>query len=214
MTRGYALVLTLLVLAAAWIAGWYSTTRVVYFAPALLEQPSGCEWGDGEEPVISDFERDWFGGELRAFEEPSLYLTSENPPSGHQRTVRLTLIRSFHDPVVVRIEQRGDGSAILTAKQRPGGQGFGRPLASRRIERPLTASETAELESVLASTQVLDQDGKDCFAGVDGANWIVEAAEVGGRYIYVQRWTPRKGAVRKFGEFMLSLTGWNLDPVY
>ena len=39
MTRGYALVLTLLVLAAAWIAGWYSTTRV-YFAPALLEQPS------------------------------------------------------------------------------------------------------------------------------------------------------------------------------
>ena len=40
MTRGYALVLTLLVLAAAWIAGWYSTTRVVYLAPALLEQPS------------------------------------------------------------------------------------------------------------------------------------------------------------------------------
>ena len=214
MTRGYALVLTLLVLAAAWIAGWYSTTRVVYFDPALLKQPSGCNWGHGPEPVISDFERDWFAGELRAFEEPSLYRVSENPPPGHLQTLRLTWIRSFHDPVVVRIEQAEDGSATLIAKQRTGGAGFGRPLYSRRVERPLSGSEIRALEAVLTSTRVLGQAANRCHGGLDGANWIVEAAESDGRYIYVQRWSPREDPVRDFGEFMLSLTGWNLGPIY
>lgn len=213
MTRGYALVLTLLVLAAAWIAGWYSTTRVVYFAPALLEQPAGCKtWA--EEPIISDFERDWFGGELRAFEEPSLYLISQSPPPHHQRTVRLTWIRSFHDPMVVRIDQAVDGQAMLTAKQRPGGHGFGRPTSARRIERPLSASETTVFEAILASTQVFDQTAKDCKIGVDGANWIIEAAEGAGRYTYVQRWSPEDGPAREFGTFMLSLTGWDVEPIY
>jgi len=71
MIRGYALVLGLGVVAAALFAGWYGTTRVVYFAPALFDQAIECgPGGGGLTPVIDTFEADWYGGALRAFGEP------------------------------------------------------------------------------------------------------------------------------------------------
>lgn len=212
MPRGYALVLTLLVLAAALFAGWFSTTRVVYFAPNLLTQSSGCSWIGGDEPIIDQFEADWYGSELRAFEEPSLYLASLEPHAGHRGSIRFTWIRSFHEPVVVRIDRASDGAGTLTAKQRPGGTGFSGQ--GRTLRRALTSSEENRLGSVLATTRVLDQKPKTCDGGLDGARWIIEATDGSGTYTYLNRWSPRDGPVKELGEFMIGLTGWDVDPIY
>jgi hypothetical protein len=214
MIRGYALVLSLLVLAVAGLAGWYSTTRVVYFDPDLLREPSGCEWWTEGLPILDEFEVDWFGGELRGFSEPSLHAASIEPPADVERIVRLLWIRSFHDPVVVRIDQRVDDTAILTAKQRPGGAGFDYITSPRSIERPLSAPERAELETLLNETRILERSRRICHFGLDGANWIIEAADENGRYTLVQHWAPQDGPVKEVGEFMLTLTGWDVEPIY
>jgi hypothetical protein len=57
VSRGYALVLTLFVLAAAMFAGWLGADSIAYFPPSLMQQASTCPTGDGSyEPVMNSFE--------------------------------------------------------------------------------------------------------------------------------------------------------------
>lgn len=214
MSRGLALVLALLVLAAALFAGWYSTTRVVYFAPELLTQPSGCRYFQNEEPVIDEFEADWFGGELRKLQEPSLYRLATDGGPDRSSHIRFLWIRSFHDPVAIRIERSPDGKAFLTARQRDadlGPQEYGK---SRTLARALTETEIRQLDTVLSRTRVLHERPKICEGGVDGARWIFEATDGRGSYTFVSRFSPGDGAAREFGEFMIGLTDWDFDRIY
>jgi hypothetical protein len=210
MIRGYAFILVLAVLAAAFCMAWFSTTRTIYFPPSLMTQPSGCVWARGMEPMIDDFEADWFGGELRRLEEPSLYLASLEEGAANRRIIRFTWIRSFHEPTAVRIDVLTDGSATLTAKQRASGfQG-----ANRTLQRALSEHERVQLGDILADTAVLEQAPKACVLGMDGANWIIENAGGPEGYRYVNRWSPEDGPVRTFGLFMLDLTGWTIEDIY
>ena len=212
MIRGYALVLGLGVIAAALFAGWYGTTRVVYFPPALFEQSVQCDagWG-GPQPVIDDFEADWYGEALRGFDEPSLYRASLTPEAA-ARSLRFTWLRSFHDPIVVRIERSADGSVRLTAGQNARGRREG--SLTRRLTRNLTSDEVRELDAVLTRAALPDQPPKLCERGADGARWIIEAVEPSTGYTYVNRWTPRDGPVREVGLHVLGLTGWRIADVY
>ncbi len=210
--RGYAVVLTLGVLAAAFCAAWFSTTRVVYFAPELAVRPSGCPWNP-REPMLADFEADWFAGELRQFAEPSLYLISLEPTGSRPKTLRFTWIPSFHDPIVVRIETAVTGEAMLTAKLRPGGAGFFGG-ETRYLERRLTHDESQAIENMIRDGQLLNQAAKDCRMGLDAAQWIVEATDGPQGYVFVARWSPDAGPVRDFGLAMIGLTGWHMEPVY
>ena len=212
MIRGYALVLGLGVIAAALFAGWYGTTRVVYFAPALFEQSIECgPQGFGRQPVIDTFEADWYGEELRGFDEPSLYRASLTPEAS-ARSLRFTWLRSFHDPIVVRIERVADGGAQLTAGQRAKG---GRPGSqTRRVSRRLTPDEVRELDAVLIRTALSEQPPKFCDVGTDGARWIIEAVEPSTGYVYVNRWSPQDGPIRELGLHMFGLTGWQVADVH
>lgn len=211
MIRGYALVLGLLVIAAAIFAGWYGTTRVVYFAPALFERSIDCGPGWGPEPLIDEFEADWFGGELRAFDEPSLYAASLDPHA-RKGSVRFLWVRSFDDPIVVRVDRLADGSAHLTAQQRARGR---RPESqTRRVTRRLTSDEVLQLDALLTRVALPALPAKECPRGTDGARWIVESAEPASGYVYVNRWSPRSGPIRELGLHMLGLTGWQVADVY
>lgn len=210
MIRGYALVLGLVVVAAAVFAGWVSTTRVVYFPPALFEQTIDCGSTGGERPVLDDFEADWYGGQLGALEEPSLYSASLSPETS-AGSVRFTWLRSFDDPVVVRIDRASDGRAQLIAGQR----GLGRPDSlTRRVSRSLTPEEVRALDTMLVRADLPDQPPRLCDVGTDGARWIIEGVEPATGYIYVNRWSPRTGPVRDLGLHMLGLTGWEIAEVY
>ncbi len=212
MIRGYALVLGLGVIAAALFAGWYGTTRAVYFAPALFEQSIACgPQGRDRQPVIDTFEADWYGEELRGFDEPSLYRASLTTGAS-ARSLRFTWLRSFHDPIFVRIDRGADGGAQLTAGQRAKG---GRPGSlTRRTSRPLTPDELRELDAILIRTVLSEQPPRLCDVGTDGARWIIETVEPSTGYVYLNRWTPADGPVRELGLHMLGLTGWQVAEVY
>jgi len=216
MTRGLAIVLTLMVIAAAVSAGWYSNRRVIYFPPGLQTQFGDCEVGPGRierEPVQDEFQARWFGGVLADLREPSLFQRPANSP----RTVRFTWIRSFHPPVAVRVDTREDGRLVMTARRQPA-TGY-RPDRdgpfSGEMVRVLSGTEALALAAVVVGTGVFEAPSSGCTGGtVDGAAWIVEASdpEVGYRYHYRQ--SPQDGPVHAVGLHLLSLTGWESGPTY
>lgn len=77
MTRGFAVVQTLLVIASAIACGWYATTKSMHFPLALREQFWVCETGYTlPQPSLDAFWDSEYSSALRAAREPSLYLAS------------------------------------------------------------------------------------------------------------------------------------------
>src|SRR5687768_4530953 len=75
-----------------------------YFPASLGEPAIRCPAADPArlQPLLSDFERDWYSRQLAAAGEPSLYLASRSAPG--PATLRFTWLRTFHAPVFIRIE--------------------------------------------------------------------------------------------------------------
>ena len=216
MTRGFAVVLTLLLLGFALFTAWWSTRRTDYFPTALQSVFIDCvsPGGRDRQPVLYDFSADWYSGVLSDFEEPSLYRRPADAP----RSVRFTWIRSFHDPIVVRIDTLTDGSSRLTAKQNPAGAGFGPeariPGPPRRMMRLLNPVEEEALDRALAASRLFEVESSGCQTGVDGAQWIVEGADPIKGYRFRDVQSPQAGLERDLGLFLLGLTGWDVEPIY
>jgi hypothetical protein len=161
-------------------------------------------------PTVSDFEAKWYGSAWRAAHEGPLYASSTPGPIA---TYRFTWLRSFHHPIIVRVDESPSGERMLTAKELSGEGGYAMGAVDRQLVRPLSPGEAAKLDGLLARTRILDLAATDCDAGADGAVWIIEAQGQSG-YRYVNRWSPKGGPVRDVGLLLLDLTGWRVNPVY
>jgi hypothetical protein len=164
---------------------------------------------------ISESHDQWYSKHLRAAGEPSLFEASRSPRPPGAATYRFTWLRSFHHPVVIRVETGSNGEARLIAKELSGHGGYGPGEIRRHMQRKLSPDETRRLGSALAATRLLTWPARDCsgIIGLDGAHWIVEARDRTG-YHLVDRWSPERGPMREVGELMLGLTGWQYGDVY
>lgn len=183
-----------------------------YFAPALSRTSVTCSANARELkfPVLSQFEVEWYSGTLTAAKEPSLYSASLD--SAHPSILRFTWLRSFHPPVVIRVEWNGL-SGRLVAKQLSGAGGYVQGKHVRVVQRRLGIWETFRLRYMLWRTNLLKLPPKDCVLGLDGAEWVFEAVDEDG-YHYLDRWSPESGGVRDAGLFLVGLTGWTFNEVY
>jgi hypothetical protein len=141
-----------------------------------------------------DFPPNWYAKHLSALEEPSLWETSKT-----QRTqsYRFLWLRSSHNPVAIRVDVNADSASRLTVKVTRGGkliQNYALTLTRDETDRFLGQIEVQnfwELKSI--------EKGR----GVDGAQWIIEGVR-NGTYHIVDRWSPKDGAVRALGLFMVN----------
>ena len=179
-----------------------------YFPQSLRETSLRCGlFGPGaRREVLSDFVADWYGRHLRAAGEAPLF-EATGP------TLRFTWLRTFHAPVVIRLDTASDGTVTMTATELSGQGGYEPGTVARRIERRLSAGEAAALRRMVEQTGVLRQAPRTCDLGLDGAQWIVESAGPGG-YRFVDRQSPESGPVRAFGLHLIGLTGWTYDNLY
>lgn len=216
MSRSLFVVLTLLALSAALFAGWWSNRRAVYFPVELQSRFNDCEVVPGDwnrKRVQDEFQAEWYAGELADLEEPSLYDRTQ----GAARSLRFTWLRSFHDPIAVRIDATPDGGLHMTARRNPTGDdmsSYAREPGLRRHSRLLTATEARDLEAILDQTRVLTAPSSGCMCCTDGAQWIVESSDPAHGYRFHSRQSPDSGPERQIGEFLLALTGWDVDPIY
>ncbi|NML07780.1 hypothetical protein [Sphingomonas sp. G-3-2-10] len=184
-----------------------------YFPPALATTPLSCRDNGRPMPILSDFENGWFSKHLRAAQEPSLYVAARKPPSGDDFILRFTWLRTFHAPVVIRVEPVPGGGFRLAARQLSGAGGYDPGKIAKRVDRAMTAAEVQGLRGVMARNAIFDQAPANCELGMDGSEWIIEGVDRAG-YRFFKRWSPDDGAIRAVGLHLIGLSGWSFKDVY
>ena len=160
----------------------------------------------------SHFREQWYSDQLRALKEPSLWELSKTQRT---QTYGFLWLRSFDQPISVRLDISQDGTGVLTTKA-ANGQGGGKPgnLVTNKI-RALTKEQTTWFldrieEQGFWALPVYEKFRKGIGPngeptveiGLDGAQWILEGIK-DGQYHVADRWSPKNGPVRTLGMIML-----------
>lgn len=200
-----------------------SAARATYFPSSFSNIDTNCVDPESGKPtpVLTDLERQWYSAQLSAAREPSLYLKSTRRISHDGPTLRFTWLRSFHAPIIVRIEHLGSSHPRMVAKKLSGKGGYSPGSVNERLVRRLSQEEQKALRIALETTSVASMTPKSCYHGpagmvmiqLDGAEWIIEVVDTKG-YHFVDRWSPQRGGVHDLGLMVLRMTGWALKPIY
>lgn len=194
--------------------GYYVSPHNTHFPNELTERTHRCpEWRRQPRPLLDAFAASHFSEHLTAAGENSLYRASMDPALRETRTVRLTWLRSFHAPIVVRVDALPDGRTVLTAKRLSGAGGYSPGAVEQRLVRSLTAPEREQVAGLLAQASAFEAPIVDCVMTPDGSRWILEASGPQG-YQFRTRWSPQDGPIMESGLQLLRLTGWDIEPVY
>lgn len=203
--------LRLLIICAATLA--VSPSRAAepsrYFPQRLWTAQAACPGPMAFRPTLmTDHRAEWYGRALGAVDEPSLI------PAGQKTDAwRFLWLRSFHMPVIVRIDEAPGGDLVMTAKRLTGAGGYDPGALDTRLERRLTVEEARAFRALVAQPDFAEDGPPNCLLGTDGAQWVVET-RVGGTYRFHDEWTPQGGAVADLGRFLLKLTRWDVEPIY
>jgi hypothetical protein len=151
----------------------------------------------------------WYSEHLTVMEEPSLTCGALEDIE----TYRFLWLRSFHNPIVVRIFRRGDVYGLQAAIL-DGAGGYEPGHVSRRVTKELSRDQWRTVIGRLAEVQLWQMPTRDNkIPGNDGARWVVEA-RFDGRYHIVDRWNGTDG-LESVGRLFLDLAGLgDVGPVY
>ncbi len=174
--------------------------------PKSLECPGTRDYPARRGPVLDDWTANWYSSELVPFSEQPIFQDKDRD----KHVVRLLLNRSFDANVMVRTVETADGNIRLIAKWMPGNDGCDRTRTHCSIDRLLTNSERARLQT--AQRPLLGKASYGCHSGVDGQMWIVESSGRG-NYGFWSEWSPESGDLRELSLVMLALTGWHLQYI-
>lgn len=133
---------------------------------------------------IDDFRYEWYSAALRSMDEASLWTASGSPSTA---VFRFLWLRSFHQPVLVRLNVEPDGSGTLNLKILSGAYPPGRLVTNRTKAVPSTT--IGEFRGLLGAARYWSLTNELFNFGEDGSQWIMEAVEIG-RYNVVDRWSP------------------------
>ena len=196
MKRSAAAMMILIIFAAN------SSADEPYFPPYVFDP------GDH----MNQFIVDWYTEHLKALDEPSLLARKGN---GH--AYRFLWLRTFHEPIVIRIMILDDGSGTVEVKVADGKGGYEpgeiivseeKTLAPEDVERFLSAVKKAQFWNEPAQEEIDEQEIR-----LDGAQWILEGVHQG-EYHVVSRWSPDKGPYRKLCLLMIKLGEVEVQAVY
>jgi hypothetical protein len=166
-----------------------------FFPPKILAQ---------DQPG-NQFRNNWYSKHLRAMKEESLY----SPDNEWVESYRFLWLRSFHNPVAVRIWKCGS-TRFISVKESDGAGGYEPGNLKLDRKRELTLDEWHEFRRHLDDSCYWHLPTRDDSSGFDGAQWIFEGVK-GGRYHVVDRWTPQNGSYRELCLYALKLSGLKLD---
>jgi hypothetical protein len=179
----------------------------VLFPPSLLEQARDCKnLIVGHRETLSEFEAVWFSRELILAGEASL--ADERSADA----VRFLWLRSFHRPIVVRIDDVGSSSPRMLAIEFSDERAENDRIVRREV-RQLKADEANAVRALITESRVFEPRAEDCNIGLDGAQWVLERQQTG-KYALVHQWSPENGPVLEVGTLLLELTGWDVGERY
>lgn len=151
----------------------------------------------------------WYSDHLWRMQEPPL-IDLEAMPGYHG--YRFLWLRTFDEPVGVRLEIDPEGKGVLAAKKTSGQGGYfpGRLVVDR--SRKIPPSKVMAFLELLGKARFWEGEfvRED---GLDGAEWIIEGVK-DGRHKVVHVWSPREGAFRDAALYLLKLSRLRVRKIY
>jgi hypothetical protein len=151
---------------------------------------------------LNSFIVDWYSKQLTALQEPSLWGIAK---SSKQEIYRFLWLRTFHPPIVIRLNINNDRTGSLTIKATNGAGGYEPGKLIKDESKSLSKAETQSFLSMVEKQKYWGLPTKEedpNMVGEDGAQWVLEGVR-NGIYKIVDRWSPEDGPVRKLGFKML-----------
>jgi len=138
--------------------------------------------------TVSKFENNWYSGQLAALKEPVIFSDKSNT-----EVYRFTWLRTFHNPIAIRIEKQGD-KYLLIWKVCNGAGGYGPGKLSTSKQKTITKSEWDEFQNKLKTIDFWKADTELKNIGNDGSQWILEG-KTPNQYHVTDRWTPKSNTL-------------------
>ncbi|MEL6362192.1 MAG: hypothetical protein AAFR21_14025 [Pseudomonadota bacterium] len=135
-----------------------SSAEVKYFPDATFDETIENVFLDGKHY------RDWYSNHLAALQEPSLYQADGRS----EKYLRFVWLRTFHNPVAIRVEFSGKNTARLFFKLTDGAGGYVAGELVEEREKELDNSQIEKLLSAFTKINVCGQPTEDD-NGYDGA---------------------------------------------
>jgi hypothetical protein len=148
-----------------------------------------------------------FINHLAALEEDSIYRQSK---SKNLTIYRFTWLRTFHNPIVIRLIVKKDGGGMLIAKKSSGQGGYDSGKIEKTVTKTMGKSEIDLFLELIKTEQFWELPPSTDEIGFDGARWLIEGLS-NSRYHLVQRWSPKKGGVRNIGLYLLGKSGFDIN---
>ena len=160
--------------------------------------------------TFNDHVVSWYSKQLRALNEPSIYKQVSNQD---KEIYRFTWLRTFHNPISIRVEKNKQGKPIVIVKVADGKGGYDPGKIKISSTVTITTKKYKQFIRKIGYYYFfwyIAETGKSL--GLDGAQWIVEGLS-NGKYHIVDRWSPG-GRVRKIGLQFLKLSGLEVKNIY
>jgi hypothetical protein len=171
-----------------------------YFPPAWFDEDEGH----------NSFIVDWYSSQLRALQEPSLWEVSQDK---QQEVYRFLWLRTFHQPVAIRLLVFDDGRGQVILKVTHGMGGYDPGLLIVNESYALTEEQVSAFTGKVTSLKFWELPPQLKTIGCDGAEWILEGAK-DGKYRLVERWSPRDGEVRELALALVGLVNLTVENIY
>lgn len=151
------------------------------------------------EGVQDTFVVRWYSEHLYAMKEPLLFNKNLN-----KEVYRFTWLRTFHNPIAIRIENIGKNYK-LTWKLCDGAGGYepGKLTINKSVE--INPDKWDMFKSKLDSLDYWNMNLGRMSIGTDGSEWILEGVNKE-KYNVVTIWSPSKGNFYDACNYLLSLT--------
>lgn len=154
----------------------------------------------------STFLNKWYSKHLFAMREPLVYKNNSQ-----NEIYRFTWLRTFDDPIAIRIEKHQDVYALYWKScDGSGGYAPGKLIIDRQ---KLISEETwNEFLKRLSQIDFWNLSTHDKTMGLDGAQWILEGKKPT-QYHIVDRWTPKeKSNYYECCSFLIDQTDLEIKP--
>lgn len=153
-----------------------------------------------------------FTSKLKALQEAPLFAEKIDPKT---ECYRFTWLRTFHHPVVLRIDGQADGTGKFRIKVTDGAGGYEPGKLVRNETKNWDERMMKMIRGRFLSEKFFEIPAYEEGAlGCDGSEWIIEAVR-DGKYHIVSRWSPESGPVRTLGMQMIEIAiGGDLTPIY
>jgi hypothetical protein len=154
----------------------------------------------------TEFLSDWYSKHLYSMDEPIIHECSEN-----SECYRFTWLRTFHEPIAVRITRTKD-KIKLDWKKTNGAGGYDAGDIIEEGSKDIGVKELNIFKSKLENCKFFDlTTNENDNLGSDGAQWVLEGINDENDYHLVDRWCASEKTYGKACLYLLELTGLHVN---